>query len=227
MAEPIILEQSDREAVVFKPAGISVQLGRDTEGVSLEARLKKSLGRERLFFPHRLDRITSGLLLVAFDRETVAYYNEEIRSQRIGKYYLARSESLLENPGALIGIQKRFLRVEGQISRVVRSGGLPSLLEILEVEKAPGDAGAWQVLIRLITGRMHQIRVMLADLGLPLAGDPRYNPGSKGDFYLESILLGFTAPGGEQRRCFWEGNPGRPLLAAPIRARLAALRSGP
>ena len=192
-----ILHQSENEIIVFKPAGIATQLSNDIKGSSLENILKKQLRVNDLFFPHRLDRITSGLILIALSKEAVTFYGEEIKSKHFQKYYVAQVENNTENIRSLIGTHKRYLKIEGNVNTIVHSGGKPSFLDILSIEPSLKNKDHYVVFIRLITGRMHQIRVMLADLGIPLYGDHLYNKkaGSKdrlGDnFYLESIILKF------------------------------------
>lgn len=195
-----VIFQTDNEAVIYKPAGIATQLSNDIKGTSLESILKIMLDKKEIYFPHRLDRITQGLILVAFDKKAVAYYNKEIKNKRFDKFYLAKVETKISNPENLIGVHKRFIKVDGKISRIVKSGGLPSFLEILSVESIEDNVEFYHVLIKLITGRLHQIRVMLADLGIPLAGDFLYNPESKyKNFYLESVILKFIDTEGIKR----------------------------
>ncbi len=192
--------QTEEEAVVYKPAGMATQLSDDINGSSLESNLKKLLGKENVFFPHRLDRVTCGLLLVCFDRETAAYYSKEMRERKFEKHYSCLSESSITGPDKLVGIHKRYIKTEAGRSRIVQSGGKPSFLEILSIDPDSTRAGLYKVNIRLITGRTHQIRVMLPDLGLPLAGDRIYNPGSKyKEFYLESVMLKFTDTDGVEK----------------------------
>ncbi len=196
----MILYQTETEAVVYKPAGIATQLSDDIKGYSLESILKNLLGKKNIYFPHRIDRITCGLIMVCFDKNTVAYYNEQIRNGNFSKYYLARVESKTQDPQKLTGTHKNFIKTEHGKSRIVRSGGAPSFLEILSVNPLPDGSGRYNVLIRLITGRTHQIRVMLAGMDIPLAGDKLYNPGSRfNEFFLESSVLEFTDPAGVKR----------------------------
>lgn len=195
-----IIYQTDKEAVVYKPAGMATQLSDDFRGSSLESNLKNLLGKENIFFPHRLDRVSCGLLLVCFDKETAAYYSEKMRQRKFEKHYRCLSESSITEPDKLVGIHKRYIKTESGKSRIVQSGGKPSFLEILSIDPESTRAGLYKVSIRLITGRTHQIRVMLADMGLPLAGDRIYNPGSYyEEFYLESVMLKFTDAEGTER----------------------------
>jgi 23S rRNA-/tRNA-specific pseudouridylate synthase len=192
-----ILHRSEDEIVVFKPAGIATQLSNDIKCSSLENILKEQLGVKDLFFPHRLDRVTSGLLLIALHKEAIAFYGEEVKSTHFQKYYVAQVENNIEDIFGLIGTHKRYLKIEGNVSMIVKSGGKPSFLDILKIQPCSKNKNNYNVFIRLITGRMHQIRVMLADLGIPLYDDHLYNKkaGSKNrlnnNFYLESIILKF------------------------------------
>ena len=203
-----ILHRSENELVVFKPAGIATQLSNDTKGSSLESILMKQLGVKELFFPHRLDRVTSGLLLIALHKEAITFYGEEIKSTHFQKYYVARVENNIENIRSLIGTHKRFLKIEGKTNTIVRSGGKPSFLDILSIEPSLKNKDHYAIFIRLITGRMHQIRIMLADLGIPLCGDHLYNKkaGSKdrlnNNFYLESIILKFKDMDGKDHTIY-------------------------
>jgi 23S rRNA pseudouridine955/2504/2580 synthase len=196
-----ILWQTENEAVVFKPAGISVQLSNDVKGSSLESVLKIKLGKDHIYFPHRLDRVTCGLLLICFDKETTAYYGDLIKNGEVSKYYKCLSEKTsTAEISTLTGIHKSYLKTDDKITRCVKSGGKPSFLEILTIEPSKEHEKQFSVSIRLITGRTHQIRAMLADIGLPLSGDTLYNPGSKyKNFYLESFMLKFKDLSGTER----------------------------
>ena len=191
-----IFHRSENEIVVFKPAGIATQLSNDIKGSSLENILKKQLGMSKLFFPHRLDRITSGLLLIALNKEAVRYYNKQIRTNNFEKYYMALVENNFGDIKSLIGKHKRYLKIKGKMNTVVKSGGKPSFLEIITIK--PHKKNEYKVFIKLITGRMHQIRIMLADMNIPLVDDFLYNKkvGTndrlKNEFYLESTILKFN-----------------------------------
>ena len=203
-----ILHRSENELVVFKPTGIATQLSNDIKDSSLENILKKQLKVNNLFFPHRLDRVTSGLLLVALNKEAITFYGEEIKSTHFQKYYIARVENNIKNIRELIGTHKRFLKVQGNTSAIVKSGGKPSFLDILHIQPSLKNKENYDIFIRLITGRMHQIRVMLADLGIPLCGDHLYNKkaGSKNrlnnNFYLESVILKFKDMDGKHHTIY-------------------------
>jgi 23S rRNA-/tRNA-specific pseudouridylate synthase len=188
----IFLKESPHEVVVFKPAGVASELRDDRRGVSVKALVARRFPGTTPKLPHRLDSVTRGLLLVCLTKEAIAFHNAQIEARRWEKYYLARvAAPAAQPPAAFLGEHKAFLREAGGRARVVHAGGKPAFLEILGAAPAPGRVDRWHLLIRLLTGRFHQIRVMCAALGLPLAGDPLYDPAARdpAEFYLEHILL--------------------------------------
>jgi len=218
-----LLKQTEADLVVLKPAGMATELTSDPKGVSLVSRIRGALpekARRDVRLVHRLDRPTRGVMLIALSRAAAAFYGEQIREGLWEKYYLARIA--MPQRGvirSLLGEHKAFIKEEEMRARLVRAGGKPSFLHIRAIEPAPERPGEAHVLIKLITGRLHQIRVMLAGLGYPLIGDDFYGeavrgevgesegppkrgartsraagaaPATRGDFYLEHIALWYV-----------------------------------
>lgn len=231
-----VLRQTDRDAVVVKPAGVSSEAPHSARDAKdpLRAGAPTLIEHARAQFawpdaqlPHRLDRPTRGLVVIARDRAAVAAHNEAIRAGRWIKHYLARVRCIAPAaPASLLGHHRAFLRREGRTARLVRSGGDPAHLEILAVAPAPGRAGEHHALIRLQTGRFHQIRAMLAGLGAPLVGDAEYG-GAPGPFSLEHAALAFPDPAsGAIVRLYDPADPEREPLDASLAAALAAASAG-
>lgn len=193
-----VLRQTRDDVVVLKPAGMATELTTDPRRVSLVSRVRAACrDGVQVRLVHRLDRVTRGVVMVALSREAAAFYGEQIREGVWEKYYLARIPKPRpesdERHRELIGVHRAYLREEEGRARLVRSGGKTSLLEILAVEGAPGRVDQCHVLIRLMTGRLHQIRVMLSGLGLPLVGDELYGgDASEGPVYLEHTALWYV-----------------------------------
>lgn len=168
---------------VNKPPGLPSQATRDQSVVHLEAAVKKYLAVQgnlnaKVFLVHRLDKETSGVVLLATSAEAVTFLTGQFRERTVTKEYLALcagipTEKKFTVECFLSDIDKR----SGNVS-VVRSGGKSSktTFEVLESNKALGIS-----LIRCLpeTGRSHQIRVHLAHKNFPIIGDKRYQPERK------------------------------------------------
>lgn len=215
-----VLSQDERTLVVVKPAGMATELTSDPRKAALISRVRAACAegvRPRLV--HRLDRVTRGVMIVALTKESAAFYGEQIREGMWEKYYLARIPTPAHG-ASLIGMHKAHIKEEGTHSRIVRAGGKASLLEVLGVEAAPGRRGESHALIRLITGRLHQVRVMLAALGSPLVGDELYG-GPTGPMYLEHVALWYVdCATREVSLAHLRSDPDREALGAGMRKQL-------
>lgn len=199
-AAPTVLLEGPGDAIVIKPAGMSVELrlaaGAAGEDPSLLGWARRRWPQATPRLPHRLDRIARGIVVVALSDHAVAFHSAMIAQRRWNKYYLARIPTESIDPQTLLGPHRVYLRTRGRRAEVVRSGGDPAWLTVLAAAPAPapslsptsgvaspapsshGRSHAEQshLLIQLETGRFHQIRATLAHLGAPIAGDPIYDP---------------------------------------------------
>jgi len=196
-----VLFDSLHEIVVVKPARMATELTSDPKATSLISRIRKASPMgvfPRL--PHRIDRVGRGIVVVALTDNAIAFHNEQIRERQWEKIYLAKIHTPAKGMARhLIGRHKIHLRTVKGRAEVVRSGGKQAILEVLTVRPAPRHRDQSHALIRLLTGRYHQIRATMAHLRAPAVGDRLY--GQSGDressFYLEHAALRFTPFGGE------------------------------
>jgi 23S rRNA pseudouridine1911/1915/1917 synthase len=227
---PILME-TPHEMAVIKPSGMATELSRDPKGKSLLSRVKAAApATYHPKLPHRLDRVSRGIVVLALDSESIAFHNAQIQDRAWDKIYLARCLAPIEQDvDELIGKHKLHLRPQAGRARVVRSGGKQALSEILAIAPTPDRDGESHVLIRLLTGRFHQIRATMAHLGIPLVDDWLYgtSPGRDSErFYLEHTALQFL-PFGSSTPCIvhWSEDPHReridPLLKACLDELLA------
>src|SRR5688572_11831399 len=203
-----------------------VELTSDPAGVSLAARLARETGAP-VRLVHRLDRGTRGFVLVALDAAAAAFYGACFAERRVAKLYLARVRG---GDASLVGPRAAYLKERAGRVSIVRSGGRPSRLDVVAVRAAPGRPGEAHVLVRLHTGRRHQVRVMLAALGAPLVGDPLYGD-VPGPYYLEHALLAFPdCADGRMRVAFDPADPEReridPALMGMLEETAGGMRGG-
>ena len=183
-----LLDVTPHEIVALKPAGLASELPRDPAADSLVHRLDAQ-GFSGLRLVHRLDAPSCGLMLVARSAEAAAHYAQEIAARRWHKWYVAQVAVPCPKAEQLVGAHKSYLKVEGASARVVRAGGKPSFLDVTLATPVPDAPDESHLLIELHTGRLHQIRVMLAHRGAPLSGDVRYGGASGRTMYLEHVIL--------------------------------------
>lgn len=155
---------------VDKPAGMPVVPGRsEAGGPPLRERLEAQLG-QRLWVVHRLDRDTSGVLLLALDAATHRAASLAFEHGTPEKRYLALVSPPLGGP---VRVDAALVPARRSRMRVARPGeeGKSAVTELVPVETFDEVA---LVEARPLTGRTHQIRVHLRHAGAPLLVDPQY-----------------------------------------------------
>jgi 23S rRNA-/tRNA-specific pseudouridylate synthase len=222
-----LLDVTPHEIVAVKPAGLASELPRDPAADSFVRRLEAQ-GFSGLRLVHRLDAPTCGLMLVARSAEAAAHYAREIAARRWHKWYVAQVALPSSQAERLVGAHKSYLKVDGSSARVVRAGGKPSFLDVTLATPVPDVPGESHCFVQLHTGRLHQIRVMLAHRGAPLSGDIRYGGPPGRTIYLEhAILAARTFASLEWRVWLAPSHPDRvqwaPALTDAVDARVRAL----
>lgn len=214
-----IIRETDRLIVVNKPAGIAVHGGSGVSFGIIEA-LRAARPEETLELVHRLDRDTSGCLLVARKPAALRVLHAMMRDGQVEKGYLA----LLKGPWDLG--KKRIdlpLNTEGRVGgeRTVRvqAGGKSAVSTFSPVQFFRNVAS--MVEVDLDTGRTHQIRVHAAHVGHPVAGDDKYGDQ---DFNARLREQGLTRMFLHAHRISFDWpNGGDFSASAPLPADLAAV----
>ena len=202
-----------------KPARVAVHGGVGQEGGLIDA-LRAARPGEYLELAHRLDRDTSGCLLVARSPAARRALHALFKGGGVEKRYTALLAGALEDGLRRVDAPLRTdVRAGGERTVKVGSGGKPALSEFAP-ERVFGRR-ATLVEVRLATGRMHQIRVHAAYLGHPVAGDQKYGDRAFND---ELRALGLRRMFLHARSVALEWPPERLLrVTAPLPAELAAV----
>ena len=194
-----VLFEDEHVLAIDKPAGVAVHGGSGVSFGVIEQLRQARPAAKFLELVHRLDRETSGILLVAKRRSALTRLQDQFRERETGKTYLAlvtgawpASRKVIDQP------LHKYLQADGERRvRVVarddpdgmRSITLVKVAEVLPPSPGEGRGGGaaspgFSLLeVTIKTGRTHQIRVHLASQGHPIAGDDKY-----GDFELNKDL---------------------------------------
>ena len=173
--------------VINKPGGVAVHKGTGNE-YGLAEVYKSLYKNENINFANRIDKETKGLLLGAKNLKFLRYLTEKIRNNELEKRYIAVVSGIIEKDEFTI---ENFL--ETKENKVVVSDKENGKAAKTVFKKIKTIGNRYTVLeIELITGRKHQIRVQLADMGFPVAGDKKYgNRNAKGELMLLAYYLKF------------------------------------
>ncbi len=205
----LILYEDDDIYVFNKPHGLASQGGTGTKR-HLDGLLKSLPNRkgEAPRLVHRLDRDTSGCLVVAKTRAAASHFGAVFRSRSARKIYWA---IVAGNPqpkqGRLSCFLARQATADGEQMVVVENGhpGAVHSTSYYSVTDIAGRRFAW-VTLKPVTGRTHQLRVHMAQLGTPIIGDPRYfnienwepAPGLGEGLHLHARRIVLPLPGGKR-----------------------------
>lgn len=188
---PILLE-TDRFLVIDKPAGIPHH-NDDDENLGIVNLVRQQLERDRgdsaprLYGVHRLDRVTSGILLFAKDSETAGLIQRAFQSGQVAKYYtgLSHSKATIKKQGWVQGNMVRGRRKSWYLTRGRDVTSIDNFAKTRFFTAGLGHlsttAPKTLVLFRPCTGKTHQLRVAAKSVGLPLAGDPVYGSAAATD----------------------------------------------
>jgi 23S rRNA pseudouridine955/2504/2580 synthase len=177
---PVLFEDAAL-IIIDKPSGIAVHGGSGVSYGVIES-LRAERPREKfLELAHRLDRDTSGLLMVAKKRSALVELHRMLREGEVDKRYLAVVKGAWKGEGREIRASlHKYVTGQGERRVAVREDGQTAATRVKPL-KVGTEFSSLE--LKLLTGRTHQIRVHLAHAGHPIVGDDKY-----GDFDLNKAL---------------------------------------
>ena len=186
-----IIYEDEVMMVINKPSGLVVHPAPSHKGVTLVDWLKSKgislstiAGEERHGIVHRIDRDTTGALVIAKTNEAHQKLSDQLRDKSMGRYYLALIDYPLKDSGT---VEKPIGRNRKNRFRMdIVSDGKYAKSAFYKIAKS--DTNVELVAVKLFTGRTHQIRVHLNSLGRHILGDVLYGFKSKKDT-IKRVLL--------------------------------------
>ena len=179
--EDSIIENNDNFVVLNKQSGISVQGGTKSKKNIIDIFSKSNLFKDtKPFSVHRLDKDTSGVFIIAKNRETAQLLTSLFRLRKVHKTYLAicNGELILNNQGFIKGDLLRFENKKKIIEKA------ETKYEILDKNN-----NASFIELHPITGRKHQLRKQLFNLGNSIIGDKKYNTTNNSKMSTKNLML--------------------------------------
>jgi len=179
--KPVILFEDEALLAIDKPSGMAVHGGSGVSFGVIEALRHARPDAKFLELVHRLDRETSGVLLLAKKRTALVELHRQLQAGETEKRYLALTKGLWTDRKRIVDLAlEKYVAGSGERRVNVDIDG-DHAVTIFRLERRVGPYSLLDA--ELKTGRTHQIRVHLAHLGFPILGDDKY-----GDFTLNKVL---------------------------------------
>ena len=169
--ETHVVHRDERLVVVDKPAFLSTIPRGKHVMQSVVVRMRAALDLPELSPLHRLDRVTSGLLIMATERRWRGPYQTMFQHGEVGKVYraLAPLRPEIEFP---VTVRNHLAKRRGHLQAEVVADAAVNAESRIELESELGGEGIYRLTPR--TGRTHQLRMHMLGLGIPISGDPLY-----------------------------------------------------
>jgi len=201
-----IIYQDEDIVVLNKPSGLLSVPGKHPEHFdSLMLRVQSVWPNSGVV--HRLDMMTSGIIVMAMHKDALRFLNREFSERNTDKYYIAVVSGHIENDNGSIDLPLICDWPNRPKQMVCYENGKPSLTHYQVIERSETDGNLWtRVKLTPITGRSHQLRVHMQQIGHPILGDRLYAPedviAQSPRLLLHAEQLEISHPNTEQKMTF-------------------------
>ena len=185
-----IVYQTDDFIIIYKPCGLSVH--KDQSEIGLTTLLAEQLGVPQVWLVHRLDKVTSGLLILALNAESAVEFFRLFSEHHIQKTYLALSnQKPKKKQGLIVGDMQKS---RNGAWKLCQSKENPAITRFESVSCEPNLR---LFILKPQTGKTHQLRVAMKSLGSPILGDALYGKNTENidRTYLHAARLQFEFKG--------------------------------
>lgn len=195
-----ILYEDDYCFVINKPAGVLTHAqGALTTEATVATFLRNrapDMHGERAGIVHRLDRATSGVIVVAKSAHALSYFQKQFADRTVVKIYTAIVAGKLRQGEAIISMPIERNPKAPATFRAAQNGK-PAVTQYKVIQETDTKS---LLELKPKTGRTHQLRVHLSQIGHPIIGDPLYGTGAFGDrLYLHALSLEIMLPNGDRK----------------------------
>jgi len=180
-----VLYRDNAVIVLNKPAGLATQGGSGQGGQHLDALLDgfDRIDDQRPRLVHRLDKDTSGVIVIARTREAASHLTKAFKDRSTDKRYWALVMGVPKQLDGRISLKMDKLPIQGQERMIVTDDGKPSTSDYAVMDRVGQRASL--LVMKPLTGRTHQLRLHSATIGHPIVGDGKY--GGKDAFLTGSV----------------------------------------
>ncbi len=210
-----LVVQTDDYLIINKAPGVSVH--RDEAETGLLQQIATDLSCGPLYLVHRLDKMTSGLLLLGRHAQAASILSQQFQLRTVEKYYIALSDQKPRKKQGLIkGDMERSRRGSWKLTTGMSN---PAVTRFFSCAASPGLR---LFLLRPLTGKTHQLRVALKSVGAAIIGDQRYHSASEQSAdrgYLHAWCLAFDWQG-ERREYLCDPDIGELFLQDAVKQQL-------
>lgn len=185
-----IVYQTDDFIIIYKPCGLSVH--KDQSEIGLTTLLAEQLDVPQVWLVHRLDKVTSGLLILALNAESAAEFFRLFSEHHVQKTYLALSnQKPKKKQGLIIGDMQKVRNGAWKLCQSKENSA------ITRFESVSCEPNLRLFILKPQTGKTHQLRVAMKSLGSPILGDALYGKNTENidRTYLHAARLQFEFKG--------------------------------